>query len=93
MKCTAVLQTSAFFRVSAEAYPYSDTRGPIRELISKFGPERLMWGSDFPWVTEKCGYVKAWNIIAEDDEFLSATEREWIMGKTFLSLFPGLEKA
>lgn len=63
----------------------------MRELITRFGPERLMWGSDFPWVTEKCGYVKAWNILETD--FLSADEHEWIMGKTFLSLFPVLADA
>ena len=85
------VQVSAFFRVSAEEFPYNDTKQPMRELIARFGPERLMWGSDFPWVTEKCGYVKAWNIV--DDNFLSAEEREWIMGKTFLSLFPDLGQA
>lgn len=82
---------SAFFRVSGKDFPYSDTKQPVRELITRFGPERLMWGSDFPWVTEKCGYSKAWNIV--EDEFLSSQEREWIMGKTFLSLFPELGQA
>jgi predicted TIM-barrel fold metal-dependent hydrolase len=65
----------------------------MRELISRFGPQRIMWGTDFPWVTEKCGYVKAWNVLENESEFLSAEEREWIMGKTFLSLFPGLAQA
>jgi predicted TIM-barrel fold metal-dependent hydrolase len=82
------VQTSAFFRVSGDEFPYPDTRGPLRELISTFGPQRLLWGSDFPWVSEQCGYKNAWNVL--EDEFLSEEEREWIMGKTFLSLFPGL---
>jgi L-fuconolactonase len=87
------MQTSAFFRISGEDFPYRDTRQPMRELISRFGPQRIMWGTDFPWVTEKCGYVKAWNVLENESEYLSAEEREWIMGKTFLSLFPGLAKA
>lgn len=82
------MQVSAFFRVSSQDFPYEDTRAPIRELIVRFGPERLMWGSDFPWVTQKCGYSKAWGILEEG--FLSEEEMQWIMGGTFLSLFPDL---
>lgn len=75
--------------MSGQDFPYQDTKAPIRELIARFGPERLMWGSDFPWVTEKCGYTKAWNIM-EDDFFMSEEEKKWVMGGTFLSLFPEL---
>lgn len=75
--------------MSGQDFPYQDTKAPIREIIARFGPERLMWGSDFPWVTEKCGYTKAWNIM-EDDFFMSEEEKKWVMGGTFLSLFPEL---
>lgn len=74
--------------MSGQDFPYEDTRAPVRELIARFGPERLMWGSDFPWVTQKCGYKNAWNIV--DDGYLSEEERKWVMGGTFLSMFPEL---
>lgn len=80
------VQTSAFFRVSSQDHPYADTHVCVRKVIDAFGPERVMWGSDFPWVTEKCGYSKAWRILP--DGFLSPEEREWVSGRTLASLFP-----
>ena len=74
------MQTSAFFRISAEEHPYSDTHRCVRQLITAFGAQRLMYGSDFPWVTEKCGYDKAWDILPAG--FLSEEEAAWIMGGT-----------
>jgi predicted TIM-barrel fold metal-dependent hydrolase len=81
-----VLQVSAFFRISEQDYPYRDTHACVRKLVDTFGARRLMYGSDFPWVTEKCGYVNAWNVLP--DGLLSEEEEAWIMGGTLASLFP-----
>jgi predicted TIM-barrel fold metal-dependent hydrolase len=48
------VKISAHFRVSQQDFPYSDTKACVRNLLQAFGPQRLMWGSDFPWVTKKC---------------------------------------
>jgi len=45
------VKVSALFRVSAEAPPHSDLEPRVAELLRAFGAERLMWGSDFPFVT------------------------------------------
>jgi predicted TIM-barrel fold metal-dependent hydrolase len=82
------LQVSAFFRISKVPYPYEDVQVPVRNLIDTYGAQRIMWGTDFPWVTETCGYENAWQVLP--DGFLSDEEREWIMSGTFLSLFPSL---
>ena len=31
----------------------------VKQLVEAFGADRLMWGSDFPFVVEQCGYTKA----------------------------------
>ena len=80
------LQTSAFFRISEQEYPYSDTHACVRRLIDAFGASRVMYGSDFPWVTEKCGYQKAWNILPEG--LLTDEEEQWVMGGTAAALLP-----
>jgi predicted TIM-barrel fold metal-dependent hydrolase len=49
------VKASAFFRVSSLQYPYADAMAGLAALVDAFGPQRIMWGSDFPWVTEKCG--------------------------------------
>jgi predicted TIM-barrel fold metal-dependent hydrolase len=33
---------------SAEAYPCADMHGPCRAIIKAYGPDRCVWGSDFP---------------------------------------------
>lgn len=89
----AIMQASAFFRVSAESYPYLDIRPCVKRLVSAFGAERVMWGSDFPWVTEKCSYPEAWGLLDAGDSaagaaLLTPEEREAVFGKTLKSLFP-----
>jgi predicted TIM-barrel fold metal-dependent hydrolase len=61
----------------------------FRRLIDSFGPERLMWGSNFPASNELSyrGFVElAQNALA----FLSADERHWLLSDTALSLWPML---
>jgi predicted TIM-barrel fold metal-dependent hydrolase len=33
---------------SAEEYPFRDMHGPCLDVVKAFGPERCVWGSDFP---------------------------------------------
>uniref|UniRef100_A0A061RAH3 Catalytic hydrolase n=1 Tax=Tetraselmis sp. GSL018 TaxID=582737 RepID=A0A061RAH3_9CHLO len=89
------VKVSAFFRVSDEPYPYMDARPMIRRLIDGFGADRLLWGTDFPWITEQCGYAKAWRIVDDGDReesgngLLSSEEKEKIFGGNLARLFPG----
>eukprot|EP00966_Prymnesium_polylepis_P152755 3528473-Prymnesium_polylepis.1 len=45
------VKVSALFRVSAERPPHLDLQQRVAQLLQAFGPQRLMWGSDFPFVT------------------------------------------
>ena len=45
------VKLSALFRVSGELPPHGDLIPRIQELVAAYGPHRLMWGSDFPYVT------------------------------------------
>ena len=49
----------------------------------------LRYGTDWPWVSEKEGYQNAWRILEEGEgaQVLSAEEKEWVYGKTAVSLF------
>jgi len=82
------VKTSAFFRVSAEQFPYADTQAQVLQLVDAFGANRLIWGSDFPFVVQECGYSKAAQVLNEMDG-LSDDDKEWIMGKSLAELFPG----
>ena len=40
-------------------YPHEDTFPTFRRLYDAFGPERLMWGTNFPGVLKGVGYLPA----------------------------------
>jgi L-fuconolactonase len=69
---------------SHEPYPHRDVFPFIRMLYSAFGPERLMWASDWPLVTvrEVGGYLAALELVRSHIEFLSPSDREWLFNKT-----------
>ena len=45
------VKVSALFRVSAEAPPHLDLQPRVAALVDAFGASRLMFGTDFPFVT------------------------------------------
>lgn len=53
------VKLSAFFRISAEPYPFLDARLLMSDLVAAFGADRLMWGTDFPWVDQEYGFSLA----------------------------------
>ncbi|GMP82268.1 hypothetical protein CsSME_00036655 [Camellia sinensis var. sinensis] len=82
---------SALFRVSRKPFPYEDLSEVLSQVVSSFGANRVMWGSDFPFVVAECGYKdtkEAVSAIANRVP-LSLSELEWIMGRTVMQLFHG----
>ncbi|CAM8902543.1 unnamed protein product [Rhodiola kirilowii] len=80
---------SALFRVSRMPYPYPDLSDILSHIVANFGAQRIMWGSDFPFVVSECGYKGAKEAVdrISDQISLSQSDREWIMGKTISRLF------
>ncbi|KAK9276731.1 hypothetical protein L1049_006267 [Liquidambar formosana] len=50
---------SALFRVSRMPFPYQDLSHILSQVVSSFGANHVMWGSDFPFVVPECGYKEA----------------------------------
>ncbi|GJN27808.1 hypothetical protein PR202_gb15860 [Eleusine coracana subsp. coracana] len=82
---------SALFRITREAYPYEDTAQLLSRAISSFGANRIMWGSDFPYVVPECGYKGAKEAVSHvaGKIAISSSDMEWILGKTVNQLFQG----
>ncbi|WOL11447.1 hypothetical protein Cni_G20209 [Canna indica] len=80
---------SALFRVSRNHYPYEDTRNTLSQVIASYGANRVMWGSDFPFVVKECGYKEAKEAISliANQIPVSSSDMEWIMGRTLGQLF------
>ena len=78
------LMLSGFYAFGVE-HPYREVTPFVHRALECFGPERLMWGSDFPRVTgwETCEMTLA---LPHTWDFLSPTDLDWIFGKTALSI-------
>jgi len=71
---------SGQYAFSKEAFPYQDLAGWHRNLFNDFGPKRLMWATDFPWILEDPGYDKLTTIIEKLMPNLTESELADIMG-------------
>ena len=61
---------------------------PLLELAyDAFGPRRMMWGSDYPPVSEREGYRNALHGVMDHPALRDQTDRKWIMGQTALNVF------
>jgi L-fuconolactonase len=62
----------------------------VDDLLECFGPQRIMWGSDWP-VLNEVGYYSSWLAASEElTGHLAPAEREQIFGGT-ASRFYGLD--
>ncbi len=46
----AVVKLSAPYRVSQRPFPHEDVTPFVAALLDAFGPERCVWGSDWPFL-------------------------------------------
>lgn len=77
---------------SKEDYPFRDMHAILWRLIAAYGPQRCMWGSDFPcelWLKGKATYQSHLSLFTEALG-LSESEQESILASTPLRVwFPG----
>jgi predicted TIM-barrel fold metal-dependent hydrolase len=81
------VKLSHLWSLSREAYPYRDTHDQVRRLYDAFGPQRLMWGTDWPAVETFCGYGKALALYRDEIKFFNDDDRNWILGQTARKLW------
>jgi len=69
----------------SEGYPFSEWDPYLRAAADRFGPERIMWASDF---TEYIGRYSWAEMLfyLRNTPVLSNSEREWILGRTARTL-------
>jgi len=71
-------------------YPYLRAQHHFRQLFDRFGPGKLLWGSDMPNVGRYCTYRQA-RAYLDYADFLAAEDRRRIFRENTLGLLaPGL---
>ncbi len=84
------VKVSAFSALGAKRAPYLDLADMIRRLLDRFGPERLMWGTDSPFqTTGDHTYRDSSELIRSRLDFLSAGDREWMLRRSAERMFFG----
>lgn len=82
------VKISHTWSLSKQDYPYRDTHDQVHKLYDAFGPQRLMWGTDWPLVEAKCGYAKSLRIVRDELKFLNDEDKRWILAKTVERVWP-----
>lgn len=79
------VKVSSLPRASEENWPYRDLWSYVRNLVDWYGVERLMLGSDYPWMDNWATYEECLSWV-DEAEFLSNRDRRYLRGGAFESL-------
>jgi predicted TIM-barrel fold metal-dependent hydrolase len=81
------LKVSALPEATGERFPFPAAQERIREVYEMFGPDRLMWGSNYPLTTRVCTYAEAVDLIRVGCDFLTSEDRAKLLGATATKVF------
>jgi predicted TIM-barrel fold metal-dependent hydrolase len=85
-----MLKVGAFYALGKKKPPYDDLAPLIKRAVTAFGPERCMWESDCPFQVEGGHtYQASIDLIRHRLDFLTAEDKEWLLGKTADGFFFG----
>jgi L-fuconolactonase len=76
------VKVSQTWSVLKQPYPYPDAQAQVKRLYDAFGPQRLMWGTDWPIGEALCGYAKALAMVRDEMKFLNEEDKSWMLGRT-----------
>ena len=82
------VKISHTWSISKQPYPWLDAQEYVKRLHAAFGPERLMWATDWPIVENVSTYERALSVVRDEMKFLNAEDKNWMMSKTIELVWP-----
>jgi len=82
------VKISHTWSLSKQPYPWLDAQEHVKRLHHSFGPERLMWATDWPIIETHSTYSKALTVVRDDMHFLNTTDLSWMLSKTITRVWP-----
>ena len=73
------IKESALACYTRDVYPYRALFPQLKRVYDAFGPQRIFWGTDLSRLP--CTYAQSISMFTEEIEWLSAADKEWIMGR------------
>jgi predicted TIM-barrel fold metal-dependent hydrolase len=74
--------------LSRQVYPYPDAAAQVRRLLTVFGADRLLAGTDWPISLPQLEYARSVSLYRDHLEFLSPADRLQILSRTVRSVWP-----
>ena len=83
-----MVKVGAFYALGKKMAPYTDLAPLIQKVVKAFGARRCMWESDCPFqVVNGHVYRDSIDLVRKRLDFLTDTDREWLLGKTAEKFF------
>lgn len=82
------VKISHMWSLSQQAYPYPDAAQQVKQVFDAFGPQRLMWGTDWPICLDKLSYAEAVALYRDQMTWLSPQDHQQILYKTVQDIWP-----
>ena len=82
------VKISHTWSISKQPYPWLDAQQYVKRLYDAYGPQRLMWATDWPILETLTTYDKALSVVRDEMKFLNAKDKEWMLSKTVERVWP-----
>ena len=82
------VKISHTWSLSKNGYPWLDSQALVKRLHDKFGPQRIMWATDWPIAKERATYSQRVTVVRDDMNFLNTGDKEWMLSKTVEQVWP-----
>lgn len=82
------VKISHTWSLSKQAYPWMDSQEHVKRLYAAFGPQRLMWGTDWPVSERHTPYERTLSVVRDEMKFLNEDDKSWILSKTIERVWP-----
>ncbi|HLK65214.1 MAG TPA: amidohydrolase family protein [Bryobacteraceae bacterium] len=82
------VKISHTWSLSKQPYPWLDAQELVKRLHQSFGPQRLMWATDWPIIEAVSTYEKALKVVRDEMKFLNADDLHWMLSKTIERVWP-----
>jgi L-fuconolactonase len=76
------VKISHTWSLSKQQYPWLDSQELVKRLYHAFGPQRLMWATDWPIIEDRSTYDKALSVVRDEMKFFNADDLRWVLSGT-----------
>ena len=87
------VKISHTWSISRGGYPWRDTHELVKRVYQAYGAQRVMWATDWPVCLRHATYAQTLAVVRDEMDFIAPGDREWVLGKTALKLWPFAESS